>query len=141
MQVSLASLRWLHRFSPKRTESKILIIRPCSFLQMLAHCKNSRMISGQNIEMRDNVRKMRTRSTKNRGTVMVSLFCCLYGSGDVTDEISLDHVYVGGSSMHRSVEMRGVEPLSENTSAGLSPSAFRGLISTEKPSTERLLTV
>ena len=24
------------------------------------------------------------------------------------------------------VEMRGVEPLSENTSAGLSPSAFRG---------------
>ena len=36
------------------------------------------------------------------------------------------------------VEMRGVEPLSENTSAGLSPSAFRGLVSPVRPSAEGL---
>jgi len=41
----------------------------------------------------------------------------------------------------RVVEMRGVEPLSENTSAGLSPSAFRDLFFTDQPSAEGLLTV
>ncbi len=36
------------------------------------------------------------------------------------------------------VEMRGVEPLSENPSNGLSPSAFRALISLSRPFTEKL---
>ncbi len=36
------------------------------------------------------------------------------------------------------VEMRGVEPLSENPSTELSPSAFRDLISLRQPSAEKL---